>query len=321
MARSTRLLPRLATLAALTTIAAVSSLAHADAAHDELLRSAGDQLGVYYKHVRELTRTPTSSDDLPSADQCDADVKAWRAKGVKDADRIFSYDFNAHPKAKDNTIALSEMPAICQAYRPLFAAYKIDHDLVRFDSVLMKIRDGFVKPGDSVLTANVITEYERTGDPAACRAAVAAAKALDPTMLTRGSAGALTLPEFETQVCAELARLQPAFITDARAALRKNVERTMAPYVAAGIGGKKLDLMIQYDGVYWRLPGGARTDDPKTLAKATTLFHWLEAADPEDARYVVHTIRKFRFKGNDLVDVTEKQYRRKQGADVGKVFK
>jgi hypothetical protein len=301
-------------------LVATASTARADS-KDELLRQAGEQLGVYYKWVTALTRTPTSSEELPPAERCDADVKAWKDKGVKDGDRIFSYDFNAHPKAKDNTIPLSEMKTVCIAYRALYAPYKIDHDLRIFDGTLMKIRDGVVKPGDSVLTAHVIDTYEQQGDPAACKATVAAATAADPTMLTNGISGRLTLTEYETKVCEPLAKLHPQFIADARAALAKNTAATMAPYTAAGIGGAKLELLAKYDGVSWRLPGGAVTDDPKRLAKASTLFQWLEAEDKDDSRYIVHTIRKYRFKGNDLVDTSEKQYRRKQGAPVGNVFK
>jgi hypothetical protein len=319
MARSTRLAPRLAVLVLLTAVAGLSSRAHAGG-KDELLRSAGEELGRYYRAVRILTDDPASTEDLP-ADRCAADVKAWKAKGVKDADRIFSYDFNQHPKAKQNTIAMADMLDVCGQYARLHAGYQLNVDLIRFDGVLLRIRDKIVKPGDSVLTTSVIDGYERDGSPTACRAAVAAAKARDPMLVIKTGTATYTIAEYETKVCDQLAALHPAFITDARAELRKAIEKTMAPYVAAGIGGKKLDLMIQYDGVYWRLPGGERTDDPKTLAAATTLFHWLEADDREDGNYVIHTIRKFQFKGNDLVKVSEKTYRKKKGAALGKVFK
>lgn len=319
--RCPRLLPRLATLAALTTVVGLGRLARADA-HGDLLNDAGAQLGKYYALVRQLTSTPASPEVLPSADQCDADVAAWKKRGVKDADRIFSYDFNAHPKAKNNTIAMADMPAVCAAYRPLYAAYKLGHDLTGYDETLLKVRDKLVVPGDSVLTAPVIDGYARSGDPAACRAAVAAAKQADPTMLAQGATKTYTIAEFETKVCDGLAAVMPTFLADARAALAKATEAAKAPYVAAGIGGKKLELLVQYQGVYWRLPGGTRTDDPKRLAAAATLFQWLEAPDPADAGYTIHTIRKYRFKGDDLLGVSEKQYRKRTGVDLGtKVFK
>jgi hypothetical protein len=78
--------------------------------------------------------------------------------------------------------------------------------------------------------------------------------------------------------------------------------------------------MIHYADVYWRLPGGGRTDDPATLADASLLFQWLEGPDRTDSRYRVNTIRRFEFAGNDLVAVTEQMYRRPQGASLDDVF-
>lgn len=295
---------------------ATASLAHADVLHD-----AGEALGVYYRHVRELTRVPTSPDELPSADQCDADVAAWKGKGVKDGDRIVSFDFNAHPQAKDNAIDFAEMPAVCAAYRPLYAAYKLDFDLELYDSTLMKVRDGFIKPGDGVLTAAELDRLERAGDPAACKATVLAAAGTNAAMKTNGSSGRLSLADFDAKVCDVLATVMPPFLADARAALAANTEQTAAPYTAAGIAGAKLALLVKYDGVEWRLVGGKVTGEPAKLAKASVLFQWLEGDDPDDPRYVIHTIRKYRFKGNALVDSSERQYRRKAGAPVGNVWK
>lgn len=301
---------------AIILLATITATAHADVLHD-----AGDALGVYYRRLQELTRSPTSTDELPSADQCDADVAAWNAKGIATGDRIVSYDFNAHPKAVDNAIELGEMTAICAAYRPLYAAYKLDYDLRQFDSTLMKVRDGFVKPGDGVLTATEIDRLERTGDAKACKATVLAAAGKDAGMKTTGVSGRLSLADFDTKVCDVLATVMPPFVTEARAKLATNTEAAAAPYKAAGIGGDKLALIVKYDGVEWRLVGGKATDDPATLAKASVLFQWLEADDPDDARYVVHTIRRYKFKANALVDQSEKQYRRKAGAPVGNVWK
>ncbi|HZI44746.1 MAG TPA: hypothetical protein VFD53_05980 [Ilumatobacter sp.] len=319
MARSTRLAPRLTVLVLLAAVAGLSSRAHAGG-KDELLRSAGEELGRYYRAVLILTADPASNADLPP-DDCADDVKEWKDKGVKDADRIFSFDFNQHPKAKQNTIAMADMLDVCGQYARLHAGYQLHVDLRRFDGVLLRIRDKFVKPGDSVLTRTVIDTYERDGSPAACRTTVAAAKARDPMLVINTGTSTYTIAEYEAKVCDQLAALHPTFIADARTELRKAIEKTMAPYVAAGIGGQKLEMMIRYDGVYWRLPGGARTDDPKTLAAASILFHWLEAEDAEDPNYVLHTIRKFTFKGNDLVKVGERAYRKKKGAALGKVFK
>ena len=299
-----------------------SPLAHAgDRA--ELLRAAGEDLGQYYRNVLALTRTPTSADTLKSPDDCVAAIAAWKAKGVKDADRIFSYDFNQHPSAKNNTIALSDMPAVCTQYRPLYARYKVVFDLDRFAGTLLKIRDSFVKPGDSVLTETVIAEYEKLGDGAACKASVKAATDIDPKLVIRGagSVGTVALADFDAKVCDALGKVVPPFIAAARTALAERQKEVLAKYSAAGIAGDKLALIAKYEGVAWRLVGGKRTDDPKELAKAAVLFQWLEGDDPADSRYTIHTIRKYRFKGNTLANTSEQQVRRLDGKDVGDVFR
>jgi hypothetical protein len=297
---------------AIITLATVS--AHADVLHD-----AGDELGVYYKYVGQLTRSPTSSDELPP--DCDGAVARWKAKGVKDDDRIVSYDFNAHPDAKDNAIPMSVMAKVCADYAPLYEVYKLDYDLRQFDSTLLKVRDGFVKPGDGVLTTAEIDRLERTGDAKACKATVVAAAGKNAKLKTNGVSGRLSLADFDAKVCDVLATVMPPFVTEARAKLAANTVAAAAPYRAAGIAGDKLALIVKYDGVEWRLVGGKVTDDPATLAKASVLFQWLEADDPDDARYVVHTIRRYKFKGDALVNQSEKQYRRKAGAPVGNVWK
>jgi hypothetical protein len=284
----------------------------------ELLRDAGDALGKYYMHLKTLRRNPITSDKIPSPDQCAAAIAAWKARGVKDADPIESFDLNDHPKSKQNKIPLAEMESVCAEYRKLYPRYKIAYDLRQADGILMRIREGFVKPDDSMVSSHMIEEYERGGDPAACQASLAAARALDPAMKV-GNKG-LTLDQYQTQVLEPLSTAVPQWVAAARAALRARNAKAAAPFVAAGISAQKLDLMVQYEGVYWRLPGGERTDDAKKLAAASVLFQWLEAEDRVDPRYVLHTIRRYQFKGNDLDKVTETQHRIVKGGKLGDVF-
>ena len=286
---------------------------------EEILRAAGEALGKYYSNLKQLRARPTSSDAMRSPEDCEAEIEAWRAKGVADGDRIFSYDFNDHEKAKDNRIALADMAAICAEYRPLHARYKVDYDLRQAEGILMRIRDGFAKPEEAWLTAQAITDYERAGDPQACRTTLAAARKIDPAM--RVGQQQLSLDAFEDAVAKPLADVVPKWVAAARAALRARNEKVAAPYVAAGITGQKLDLIVAYAEVYWRLPGGERTDDAKKLAKASVMFQWLEAADRFDPRYVVHTIRRYQFRGDMLDGVSEQRVRRPKGADVLDLFK
>src|SRR5688572_5671688 len=95
----------------------------------ELLRGAGEVFGKYYVALKALQAGPTSpgviqGDELRSADDCEADLEFWRKQGVDDDDALFSYDFNAHPKAQKNTVPFSEARSICKQFRPLYARYR-----------------------------------------------------------------------------------------------------------------------------------------------------------------------------------------------------
>lgn len=304
------------------TIVTTSVLLAATTAHaNEKLFDAGKALGKYYEVIKLAKSRTTGVAVERTPDECVADIAAWKAKGIKDGDVIRSQAFDEHPSVQPRVqavpgIKLSEMPAICDEYKKLYPKLRIPHALSLAEARLLWI-DGS-PTDDASITPEQLARIEKEGDPAACKKNVAEARAIDPAM--KVGSNPRTLDEFDAKVCDELAKQQPKWLADARAAYKTRREKALAPYIAAGIGGKKLDLMIEYDGVYWRLPGGAKSDDPKKLAAAKVLFHWLEAKDP-DPRYVVHTIRKYQFKGNDLVKVSEKKYRRLTGASVGNVFK
>jgi hypothetical protein len=288
---------------------------------EERLREAGARLGKYYVGLKLLREGPTDtalmSEALRSADQCEADIEYWRGQGVADGDRIFSYDLNDHPKARDNTVPFSEFQAICREYRPLHARYKVARDLYVAEGALESMRNS--SPDESYLTGDRIAELERDSNRILIAEALAGARGFDQTT-TVGRDG-ISLAEYETRVAGPLAELGPRWLAAARAALRARNAKAAAPYVAAGIAGQKLDLIVSYEGVYWRLPGGGRTDDPKKLAKANVLFQWLESQDPDDPRYTLNTIRRYQFDGNDLENVSEKRYRRPRNASLEDTFK
>lgn len=102
--------------------------------------------------------------------------------------------------------------------------------------------------------------------------------------------------------------------------LKEREKQDREPFLKVGIKGDKLDLMLEYDGKLF-LTGGKAPDDLKKYAAASALFLWL-TGDPDASDYVVHTVRKYQFKGNKLVKTTEKTYRKQRGAELaGSAFK
>ena len=98
-----------------------------------------------------------------------------------------------------------------------------------------------------------------------------------------------------------------ALIEEVQKAKRAEIAKK---YEAAGIKGAKLELLIQYDSVYWRNTKCEKTDDVAKLAKAKVLIHWLENADG------TQTIRRNTFNGNK-VSKAEKTYNTEAAAQKG----
>jgi hypothetical protein len=46
------------------------------------------------------------------------------------------------------------------------------------------------------------------------------------------------------------------------------------------------------------------------------MFTW-STSDPDDNDYVIHTVRKYLFKGNNLVRTSEKTFRKRRGEELG----
>jgi hypothetical protein len=202
----------------------------------ELLRGAGEVFGKYYVALKALQDGPTRDavirgDELRPADDCDSELEFWRKEGVGEGDAIFSYDFNAHPKAKQNTVPFSEARAICKEYRPLYARYRAAYDLYRAEGTLARMRE-YLKPDDPVVTPGMIAEYERTSNPKVVANALKEARKLDPDL--KVGMRKLSLDSFESEVAAPLKDFAPKWIADARAAFRTRNEKLAAPYVAAG---------------------------------------------------------------------------------------
>ncbi len=283
-----------------------------------LLEEAGEALGKYYADLKRVRNNPRTIDVLRPPEDFEAEIEAWREKGLEGGDRVSHYEFYDHPEQKDNAVPFSAMKALLAEYRPLYAAYKAVFDLSMAENAFRSMSD-YVKPDESFITAETIADCERKGDPKACLAALKAARAVDPEM--RVGMRSMSLDEFEAQICKPLGEVTRGWTAAARAALRARNEKAAAPYQAAGIGGQKLDLIVAYAGVSWRLKGGEASDEPKKLAKASVLFHWLDAPDRIDPRYMINTIRRYEFKGNDLAGVSEERFRRPKGADLSDAFK
>ena len=254
------------------------------------------------------------ADDLPP-ERCFRDIADAKAAGIAGSHQLGSYYFREHPRRADDgsggfLITLDDATWYCERYRNR-AAFLPSWSAIN-DAALWRSRydDGVVEPDDR--SAGYVT---------ACRAGIAAAKqaGIDADYVVELDGKQMPFAAAEKDVC-------DALVTSINTAIRRNAAAATAvrdKYAKHGAKGEKLELLIRYDGLYWFLPGFKRTDDPAVLAKAKVLFQRLEGDDPAgDDRYVIHTVRKFVFKGAKLKSRTERQFRDVRGSwPPAKAFK
>ena len=251
----------------------------------------------------------------PDPAKCTAAIAWARENGLEDEDRLSDSRFEGAPGATKSgnsnpAIRLADAPALCAAYaktsRGLVAQFEAARALAPYVSQLTWMANVTPGQGGDAPVQNLAKAGEE------CRAAVdravAAGARLDGKLVVKEVEK--TLEQARRDVCEALATQAPEYIARHREATREKREKAMAPYRAAGISGQKLELMIQYDGVYWRGVGGNTVTDPRDLAKAQVLFHWLEAADG------TQVVRRYQFAGQKLLRTSEKTYRRQPGSDA-----
>jgi hypothetical protein len=83
----------------------------------------------------------------------------------------------------------------------------------------------------------------------------------------------------------------------------------------AGLRGDKLDLYKRHNYHYFRLAGGKKPADLKQFARAKVIFHWFEDRT-SDWPYVIHTITRYKFKGDKLVGESTQRYTRRRDQEL-----
>ncbi len=239
---------------------------------------------------------------------CAKSVAAQKKAGGKPADLMQSGKLEKHPKAKGGAVPFSEADGICTAFE---AQIKVVASMVSIQRSVEYMADKKGPPtaqtakGFNIGAGDDVIKQGKT-----CLAAVEAmVKAGKPASVKVGGKDASLADTKKTcQAAVAYGTAFNALILEERKAKRAE---TAKKYEAAGIKGAKLDLMIEYDDVYWRVKGCEKTDDVAVLAKAKVLFQWLENADG------THTIRTIKLAGNKVVSKTDKKYQFESQAQKG----
>jgi hypothetical protein len=301
MSRSICLAPRLFVLAALTVPAAALD-AVADPIDDH-----GVWLGAWADRATRMLEDPVRYRPEDSAAACDAAIAKARADGITDTQRVASYNFKGHPNAQPVerrmvwSLTLVDVTSYCDAIR-VVEAFAQERPI--FDDAARAL--DFYQDADNVqaeaVGAEKIADVHALAEQ--CRTAWDQLHALGvPDSLPAGGRISHEFGALRRAVCEPLDAAVDAYAAQAK----QSADALRAKWERVGLAGERLKVMMDYDAIYWYLPGGQRTDDAKRLARAKVTFQWWTGTDHATG-LPTHTIRKYRWKGNKLAAVTERAY-------------
>jgi hypothetical protein len=273
----------------------------------------GNLMSVWYR--ASVTGFP---DGIPSAfdsryqpGECVKWTAAEKKDGAKPSDTLVG-DYKGHPNAKAAgdgfSVTFADAPAICTAYE---AQLKIGLGIEAIKKSAV-----FMKGKKAAPTAEDAKNYNPGAGEGTAKMGKDCIATID-AMTKAGSAPAKLNIDGDQVALGDLKNTCQAVI-DYGAAVEVLVQaehkaklaEISKKYEAAGIKGAKLDLLIEYDDVYWRNTKCEKTDDVAELAKAKVLIHWLENSDG------TQTIRRYTFNGSK-VSKTEKTYNTEEAAQRG----
>jgi hypothetical protein len=150
----------------------------------------------------------------------------------------------------------------------------------------------------------------------ACRDALATARAQglpEDVELLVSSRGDLkvTLARADAELCTPLADAADKFAGEVTAAKKARFDRIAKPYKAAGIGGERLELLVEHDGIQFYGAGKVELSSPSKLAHAKVLFE----LGHDDTSW---TIIRYELRGDKLVSTTTQTFDREPN---GKAFR
>lgn len=271
----------------------------------------GREVAYAAQYVHNMTKDGSASRLTGGAGACAAEVKEAREANQPLVAEIFQ-EFGGTKTADGSyQITYDQADAICRDAGMYSDVVFKDIDL--FKDIAGKIHALVDNDWSMDAKDSMPTDYLAKLEPpcSAAVAALAAAKVPASARFHLDHVGIETVGDLQAKLCDRAKDLGLNYWKHREEAEKKALE----PYLKAGIKGDRLDLMLEYGGSLF-LPGKRAPNGLKPYATAPVMFTW-STSDPDDAGYVVHTVRKYVFKGNTLVRTSEKNYRMKSGAEPG----
>lgn len=286
----------LPTLAALALTLATAGLAAGDRSDAQI--ELEDHLGSSMDQLNSL-------DVISLREYSDCRASMAKAKKLfKPTDTLRALAFQQHPKAVaaggSFTITVADLPWMCDQIDRVIARGTLIEQLELAKAYQRRLA------ADEAPDATV---HLGDGDPD-----LAAAKACAAAVAGEAAAGATAIElkraSFAVADATALCDVLRQWGEHQNAVGQVNFDRIAPTYRALGVGGDRLELFVENDGLYFRGKRCEKIEEPRALAKAKKVHLWLENADD------THTIRTYTFTG-DRYKVKDKTYRTEAAAYAG----
>lgn len=287
---------KLPTLAALALSLATAGRAAADRSDDQI--ELADHLSSSMMQLNDQDVTALS-------EYADCRASMARAKKLfRPTDTLRGLAFAKHPKAVASdgsfTITVGDLPWMCDQIDRVIARGTLVEQLER--AKVYQRRLAAQEPPDATVQLGDGDKY--LAEAKACAAAVDG----------EARAGATTIElkklSFTIAEAPALCELLRQWGEHQNAQGQVNFELIAPKYRAVGVGGERLKLFVENDGLYFRGKRCEKIEEPRVLARSKKLFLWLE--NPDDT----HTIRTYTFTG-DRFKVKDKTYLTEAAAYAG----
>jgi hypothetical protein len=286
-------------------------VAGADTPHGEQTRA----LMTFLSDTQQIRETGSqfAPRARPDEAKCSELLALVAKNGGRPEDRLYAGEleyYKAEGWAKDAKgayVLVKDAPKICAAYGRMLRIQPVANTLHKTAQSLRTL--GMVTPEE------VGSTYGTQGVTAAEACMATVDKALKDgvagDIAVKIDGKDMTLAEGRVQICEAYLAKAKTFAGAVDTAHKARYEKAAAPYRALGVKGERLELFTSNVEVGFYV-AGCRTHvtDPKVIAKARALFHWLEMQDG------THLVRKYTFAG-DKVRAVETTYARMDQAYKG----
>jgi len=260
----------------------------------DLSQEAGNalfDLPDFAKEVKEASEGGLEySGFYTDAKKCTAMIEKGKQLGAKDSDVVRGNG--------GATVKFGDAPTVCENYR----RWKVTLDAARYLHNFGLSAPDPAKTKAGELSGTYGQEWSKKGEECVNETKkYVQAGAFSDKVVTGLDFKNHTIKQSLAR-CETMVSWGKKYAVDTEKAKKDKAAAIRNKYVKAGIKGDRLEHFIHYDSVQWKVAGCRNENGLGNLKKAQLLFQWLENNDGTVG------IRRFVFKGDKLLSVTDEKY-------------